>query len=126
MDFEVNGEKVIPFVSLYPNTKDFMGNAKFNLAVGFDRTDGSLHSIVTTNFGDFISTKNAAYIDVNNCPWFEEIIDFSVARRTCFTSKSGYCEYPLYIFDEKWLKEIDTNHYYEKYLNQFIEEDNNG
>ena len=70
------------------------------------------------NFCEMIGLKNAAYADTNNCPWIKELIEAGVAKDTGFTKQSGFCEYPLYLFDENWLKSlepIDPNFTYDVY-----------
>ncbi len=74
---------------------------------------GEPYSVVTVNvpsFGsgvcEFIGMKNAAYMDTNNFPWVNEFIEKGIAVNTGFTKRSGFCEYPLYQFDEDWLKSL--------------------
>ena len=77
-----------------------------------------------TGICEFIGIKNAAYMDTNNFPWVTEFLDKGIAKDTGFTRRSGFCEYPLYQFDENWLKSLKpivsdrTYELYEKKYNQ--------
>lgn len=76
------------------------------------------------NFCEMIGLKNAAYADTNNCPWIKELVEAGVVKDTGFTKQSGFCEYPLYLFDENWLKSlepIDPNFTYDVYSRKFDE-----
>jgi len=66
---------------------------------------------LTVSFGEFISIKNAAYIDTNNCPFADQLLKYGIAKKTGFTKNSGYCSYPLWIFNEDFLKEIGGEEY---------------
>ena len=53
-------------------------------------------------------------VDINTCPWAEEFIKTNKLGIPCgVTITSGYCEYPLYIFDLDKLEggELDDIHY---------------
>lgn len=44
--------------------------------------------------------ENMAYVDTNNCPWAEEFIaKYELGKPTGQTAQSGWCTYPLYVFD---------------------------
>lgn len=60
---------------------------------------------LTVNLNDVaILEEDLAFVDVNNCPWAEEFItDLGIAFPTGITQRSGFVEYPLYMFS---LKEI--------------------
>ena len=49
--------------------------------------------------------KNCAYIDTNNCDFTDQLLEQGIAQPTGFTKHSGFCEYPLWVFDEEKLKE---------------------
>lgn len=75
--------------------------------------DGEPYGTMTVNLpnqitGDceMIGIKNAAYIDTNNFPWATLFIEKGFATDTGFIKRSGFCEYPLYQFDESWLKSL--------------------
>ena len=48
-----------------------------------------------------------AYVDINNMPEMERfIVDNDLGEFTGITQKSGYCEYPLYLFNVDKLREL--------------------
>lgn len=114
-----------PSVGLY-RVRDFMGQTLLGLAVQLDLVgdDGELESYatLTTSFGEFIGIKNAAYIDINNCPFAENLLKQGIADPTDFYKVSGFCQYPLWIFREDFLQEIGSEHYqeYSKTFDQYM------
>ena len=96
---------VCPRVELY-SVKDFMGEEMPGLAVVLDEViDASMmeieqHAVLTVSFGEFIGEKNAAYIDTKNCRFAALFLEAGIARDTGLTKSSGFCEYPLWVFDE--------------------------
>jgi hypothetical protein len=52
-----------------------------------------------------------------------------MAKPTGFTKHSGFCEYPLWEFDEQTLKDMGAENYekyntaYEQYMSEFASED---
>ena len=85
----------------------------------YNDIDGPI-TTVTVNLGHDIGNNsimlwNQAFIDVNNNPnileWIEEndlaepVIRFGEQVIAC----SGFCEYPLYVFNEDKLKEFDES-----------------
>ena len=75
--------------------------------------NGEPYGVVTVNLPglssgicEFIGIKNAVYMDTNNYPWINEFLEKGVAVDTGFTKRSGFCEYPLFQFDENWLKSL--------------------
>ena len=93
--------------------------------------DGEPYGTLTVNLPnaitgecEIIGIKNAAYIDTNNFPWADTFLKRGIAVDTGFTKQSGFCEYPLYQFDEGWLKMLnplvaDRNYdLYEKKYNE--------
>ncbi len=122
------GEQVTlqPRVELYSVT-DFMGTEMPGLAIvldeAADEAAGSTdeqeeYAVLTVSFGEFISIKNSAYIDTNNCPFAEQLLGQGIAERTTFYKTSGFCRYPLWIFKEDFLKEIGGENY-QQYLRCF-------
>ena len=96
--------------------------------------DGEPYGTMTVNLPnqitgecEMIGIKNAAYIDTNNFPWANLFLEKGFATDTGFTKRSGFCEYPLYQFDEGWLKslkplEADRSYsLYEKKYNEAME-----
>ena len=118
------GQSIVvePQVKLYL-VKDFMGNDLLGLCVTLNQIsddigDDSQYATLTTSFGDFIGIKNAAYIDTNNCPFANQLLEQGVAVQTGLSRRSGYCQYPLWIFDENFLKEHGVENY-QKYSETF-------
>lgn len=112
---------VEPSVELY-SVRDFMGKELPGLAVELNEVDSdgikTPYAMLTTSFGEFISIKNAAYIDTNNCPFAEQLLEQGIAQPTGLTKSSGFCQYPLWIFNEDFLKEHGGESY-QKYSNEF-------
>ena len=112
---------VEPSVELY-SVRDFMGKELSALAVELNEVDSdgirTPYSMLTTSFGEFISIKNAAYIDTNNCPFAEQLLEQGIAQPTGLTKSSGFCQYPLWIFNEDFLKEHGGESY-QKYSDKF-------
>ncbi len=112
---------VEPSVELY-SVRDFMGKELPGLAVELNEVDSdgikTPYTMLTTSFGEFISIKNAAYIDTNNCPFAEQLLEQGIAQPTGLTKSSGFCQYPLWIFNEDFLKEHGGESY-QKYSDEF-------
>ena len=115
----------MPKLSLYA-VHDFVGKEMPGLAIDlFDVTNGSepiQYCSLTTSFGEFIGMKNCAYIDANNCVFCDQLLVQGIAVATQFSKKSGFCEYPLWLFEENTLREMEEDAYeiynsaYEKYM----------
>ena len=105
------GEKhdVTPRVELY-SVQDYLGNERYGLAVLLEENMEPFCDL-TVSFGEFISLKNCAYIDVNNCPFTEQFLQMGVAEDTGLTKRSGFCQYPLWRFSEEFLKENGLRNY---------------
>lgn len=112
---------VEPSVELY-SVRDFMGKELPGLAVELNEVDSdgikTPYTMLTTSFGEFISIKNAAYIDTNNCPFAEQLLEQGIAQPTGLTKSSGFFQYPLWIFNEDFLKEHGGESY-QKYSDEF-------
>ena len=76
------------------------------------------YAVLTVSFGDFLTMKNCAFIDTNNCPFAPQLLSDKIAQDTGHSKISGYCEYPLWVFKEDFLKEIGVEKY-EQYSEQF-------
>ena len=52
-------------------------------------------------FGSQMPDKNMlAFLDTNNCPWVEEFLEENhIAENTRISMPSGFCDYPLYKFN---------------------------
>ena len=77
-------------------------------------------SDLTKSFDEFIGIKNAAYVDTNNCPFAKQFLEKGIAKDTGFTRQSGRWEYPLWVFDEKFLRQSGEEAY-AKYAKQYEE-----
>ena len=112
------GTDVELFLGMY-ESHDWQGKSAKNLGIYCDDADGFPFATFTVNLGEFIGLKNSAYIDTNNNP---EIIEWlekeGFGEVTGFTKRSGFCEYPLFLFKEEVLKELDAK-LYETYATQF-------
>ena len=63
--------------------------------------------IVTVNFSDEILENDRAFLDTNNFPWIEEALKdcgFYLYRN----KQSGFCSYPLWVFDPCFLDQCDN------------------
>lgn len=76
------------------------------------------YAVLTVSFGDFLTLKNCAFIDTNNCPFAPQLLSDEIAQDTGHSKISGYCEYPLWVLKEDFLKEIGGEKY-EQYSEQF-------
>lgn len=112
--------EAIPKLFLY-DVSDFMGKRMTIIGIQlYTMEDGMLepYATLTKSFGEFIGAKNCAYIDTNNYSFAPQILETGVAKDTGFTKESGYCTYPLWCFDEKFLKDIGGEKY-QKYSEQY-------
>lgn len=108
--FNINGVEVTPSLKLYA-VHDFMGAEHPALAITLSCDDGEPFADVTVSFGEFIGMKNAAYIDLNNLPGATVLLAEGVAQDTGIFKCSGFCKYPLWLFDEEFLKGIGKESY---------------
>ena len=118
------GNRVVlePHVELY-TVHDFMGKEMPGLAIELDFIDEEfgepeLYEVLTVSFGEFISLRNAAYIDTNNCGFASQLLEQGIARDTGLKKRSGFCEYPLWVFEESFLREIGGENY-QKYIEAY-------
>ena len=99
-----------PKVELY-SVRDFMGKELPGLAIVLDKVgstpdEAEEYAVLTVSFGDFLSLKNGAYIDTNNCYFADQLLRQGIAEDTGFSRHSGFCQYPLWRFKEEFLKGI--------------------
>ena len=126
MIYEINGYfgnrvSVKPRIELYLVKDPIMGQKLPGLAVILDEPHEGAdeqYAVLTVSFGEHIGIKNAAYIDVNNCPFANQLLAEGIAVDTGFTKNSGFCSYPLWVFNENFLKEHGAENY-EKYSEAF-------
>lgn len=94
--------------------QDFMGEDQHNIGMNLyveDEYGLEPYATLTVNFGEFIGAKDCAYIDTNNCYFAEQLLKQGVATDTGLTKQSGFCTYPLWKFDEDFLKGVDEKLY---------------
>lgn len=112
--------EVIPKLFLY-EVSDFLERQMKNIGIKLlSEEDGELtpFSDLTKSFGEFIGLKNTAYIATNNNPFATQLLESGIAQDTGLYKSSGLCNYPLWLFNEDFLKEIGGEEY-EKYCQQF-------
>lgn len=55
-----------------------------------------------------LRTDHMAYLDTNNCPDIvQAMVDNGYCMLTGATRASGFCEYPLALFDKEWLESLE-------------------
>lgn len=121
-DYLGNKATLLPRIELY-EVRDCNGRKRPELAIVLDevgRVPGETeqYAVLTVSFGSIIPIKNAAYVDVNNCGFAQQLLEQGIAQDTGAIKQSGFCEYPLWIFDERFLRE-HSNGKYEQYTNAF-------
>lgn len=101
-----------PRLELY-SVKGIMGQEKHGLAIVLDTVseEPEQYAVLTKSFGEFIGMKDCAYIDRNNCPFADQLLDLGIAESTPMERQSGFCSYPLWHFREKFLREIGPENY---------------
>lgn len=126
--------KVEATVELYTVKEPLEGKDKPGLAIQLweiteedDREIREPYAVITKNFGEFIGMKNVAYVDLNNCPFATQLIENNLAKETGFNHQSGFANYPLWQFNEEFLKEIGGQNYktysdeWDKYMADVIQ-----
>lgn len=74
------------------------------LAVVAYLENGEEWDVITVNLGPV--PEGMAYIDTNNNPWAEKFLKkHKIAKPTGVVGHSGFCTYPLYMFDMTKFKE---------------------
>jgi hypothetical protein len=116
------GEKIQlePRLGLY-RVSDMMGKRLPGLAVFLDEltlAGREPYCALTVSFGEFLGIKNSAYIDTNNCDFAGQLLKPGIAEATGLYKTSGFCRYPLWIFSEAFLKEVDEETY-RKYAKEY-------
>ena len=121
-----NEYMLIPELRLYKAYDMLTGENRPTIAIQLNFINESMerepYATLTVNFGDYIGVHNAAYIDTNNLgskiiDWLEKI---GAGYNTGFTRKSGFCQYPVFIFEDEFLQKIEDNgQYYAQYIKSF-------
>lgn len=91
--FNYKGEKVRLSATTYAK------NGK--LAIEMYCEDGEPYGVITVNMrDDTLQSENTAFADTNNFPDIDKWLDlYGLAQDTGIQQISGYCAYPLMIFD---------------------------
>lgn len=129
-DYSNESVEVKAEVQLCPVT-DIMGKSMHNIAIQLHARpnweggpEWEPYAMITKTFGEYLSIKNAAYVDTNNYPFVTQLLQLGFAQNTGLTKSGGYCDYPLWIFEEEFLLRIGGEKYkqysdeYEKYWAQ--------
>ncbi len=62
--------------------------------------EGPIASLTVCLPNELKPIEGGAYVDTNNCPWAEQFIkENELGEFTGLYGYSGYCAYPLYVFD---------------------------
>lgn len=94
-------------LGIYKGTYLYGGTLAMEL---YDITDGEPFSDITVNLPGY-AHDNVQYVDTNDFPQIEQIIEeYRLGKKVGETS-TGWCTYPLYEFDmeevEKYVKEME-------------------
>lgn len=121
IDFMGETIEVFPSLELY-TVHDFMGKEMPGLCIQFNCKYESFATL-TVCLGEFIGVKNCAYIDTNNCYFADQLLRQLPAKETGLTRHSGFCEYPLWRFEEDFLRSIGSINYerYSKAFDKYME-----
>lgn len=112
--------KLIPKLFLV-SVSDFMGEKHNNIGIQLyyeSKIGLEPYITLTKNFGEYIGMKFCAYVDTNNCRFTDQLLKQGIAVDTGFTKQSGFCTYPLWQFNEKFLKAVDEA-IYERYSEEY-------
>ncbi len=120
-DLEGNPQKLLPIFFTY-KVPDMLGDQALIPAMGFMNIENEQqpYGVLTKCFGEFIGLKNCVYIDTNNIRFANQLLEMGIAKDTGFYKQSGFCKYPLWEFDERFLKELGGKEYI-KYSERFDE-----
>lgn len=135
INVKINDKEIslIPELVVYV-VPDFMGDQQHNIGLNlyYEGENGlEPFSILTKNFGEFIGQKFCAYVDTNNCPFSDQLLEQGIAADTSMKKESGFCSYPLWKFNEEFLKGIDESLYwlysgeYDEYIESMHSFDDN-
>lgn len=93
---------------IYKDCHFVKGNYKANDSVALEiwnEEDGPIATL-TVCLPNFPQQKNESFLDINNCPWAENLVkELGIAEFTGQMMPSGYCSYPLYEFDMEKVEE---------------------
>ena len=78
-----------------------------SLAIVLRETNDMPFATLTVNLAERLP-KGYAYVDTNNCPFAEKFIaEYELGKPTGAYGYSGYCRYPLYVFDLGKIPEVE-------------------
>ena len=105
---------------------DFMGREQLNIGINLyteDENGVKAFAELTKHFNEFIGQKNCAYVDTNNCPYADQLLEQGIAIDTGLTEQSGFCTYPLWQFNEDFLKSVNGKIYdlYSESFDEYME-----
>ena len=90
------------------------------LAMVLTCNSGEPYAVPTVNLGEFIGQKFCTYVDTNNYPDVSAFLEENnIATKTPFKKRSGFCEYPLYMFNPELVAETIARKDLEEYLDCF-------
>lgn len=89
------------------NIQTYQNNGRIFIGlVSHEEGDTEPFGDVTVNIGDF-APDYCGYLDTNNLSNVEEFItENDLGEFTGFIGRSGYCQYPLYMFNVDKLREL--------------------
>ena len=89
--------------------REYGGGIAISLTCEGSNCMGEPFGVITTNLGDKLPPFHAV-VDTNNMPGAERFIqENGLGQPTGQRCRSGYCEYPVYLFDEDKLMAIDPD-----------------
>lgn len=90
--------KYSKYKNCYLEVNNYMVDGSFCIDI-YNYEEGNIARITTCLNNPFLS-ENQGYVDTNNCPWAVDLIErLHLGTPSGITSRSGYCEYPLYDFN---------------------------
>lgn len=118
---------LIPQLCLYNSYDTLTNQTRPTIGIHLDCIDETTgcrepYAMLTVGLGEYIGIHNAAYIDTNNLgnriiEWLEKN---NLGQATPLTKQSGFCQYPLFIFNDEFLAKIeDTEQCLKEYNNSY-------
>ena len=90
-------------VTLELEINSYMDNNR--MYIGLVEPDGEHFANLTVNISA-PCPDYCGYVDINNCPELERFIEkYGLGEFTGMMGQSGYCSYPLYLFNPEKLRE---------------------
>ena len=77
-----------------------------NLCIIMNTEEGETYAILTKNFQEELDPY-LAYVDTNNLPGIMDFIEKNkLGKFTGLYRESGFCKYPLFVFDLEVIKNV--------------------